>query len=185
MNISNLPLKRHTFFESTSCVEEFHSLTAQCMKNHLPWFILNLHHPNITWLPLALVLEGVLDSWSLPPLSTQLLLYACITHPLGCVFHRLKTPSLSSSFYRIISLRLIILTTSVPFPFYYISSDPGQLEPQRAFIRQTQHASMAHRCSQHLQNDVRSWLQKVSRTRLGEKQRNGTVPEPGFGKQLC
>lgn len=125
------------FFESTSYVEEFHSLTAQCVKNHLPLFILNLHHLNITWLPLALVLEGVLDSWSLLPLSTQLLLYACITYPLSCIFHRLKTPSLSSSFYKITSLPLIILTTSVPFPFYYTSSDPDQLEPQRAFIRQT------------------------------------------------
>lgn len=183
MNISSLPSKTHTFLASTSCVEEFHSLIAQCAKNHVPLYALTLHHLNFTWLPLALVLERVLDSWSLLPLSTQLLLYACIIPPLSCIFCRLKTPSLSSSFYKIISLPLIILTTPVPFPFYYISSNTGQPELQRPFIRRVQHASVALQCSQHLQNDGRSWLQKVFRTRLREK--NSTVPEPGFGKQLC
>jgi len=133
IKISILPLKTCTFLASTSCVEEFHSLKAQCVKNCLRLFALNLPHLNFTWLPLALVLEGILDSWSLLPFSTQLLLHACIIPPLRCTFCRPKTPSLSSSFYKIISLPLIILTTPVPFPFYCISSDTDQPEPQKEF----------------------------------------------------
>lgn len=131
-----------------------------------------LHHLNFTWHLLALLLERVLDSWSLLPLSTPLLLYAIIIPPLSCTFCRLKTPSLSSSFYKTISLPLIILTSPVPFPFNYISSNAIQEPPQRAFIRQVQHASVAHQCSQCVQNDGGFGCRKPSGQGAG---RRGTV----------
>lgn len=107
------------------------------------------------------MLEMVLDNWSLILLCTQPLLYVWIVPPLTCIIFRLKTPS-KHFFLKIISLVLITLTTPVTFSLYYISSNTGPPELQRAFIRQVQHTSEAHWCPQHLQNDGRFGCRKTS-----------------------
>lgn len=136
-----------------------------------------------TWTSLkspALILERMLDNWSLILLCTQPLLYACIVLPLSCIIFRLKTPSVSSSSKLFPSFWS---PCNIFIALYFFQYRPTRTTKSiyKAGVTYIRGTPMFAASSKWWE----VWLQKGFGTRLKEEERSGTVPESGFGKESC